>query len=109
MGVTPPTDRAAAAFERIAREYERDPRVSRGTMLVSEGLRVDGHFFAALAHGQLLVKLPRERVQELIGDGVAVPFRSGKGARIMKEWALVPPSATRRWKALVKEALTFVG
>ena len=100
--------RAASAFERLARRYASEKRVSRGQMLVSEGLRVEGRFFAALVNGQLLVKLPHERVAVLISTGIAAPFESGKG-RVAKEWALVSSSVTRRWPALADEALAFVG
>jgi hypothetical protein len=76
-------------------------------MLVSEGLRVDGRFFAALVGEQLLVKLPHDRVAELISSGIAQQFESGSG-RVMREWALVSRSAQRRWSALADEALKFV-
>jgi hypothetical protein len=96
-----------ATFERIARRCAADPRITRGTMLVSEGLRVDGRFFVALVGESLLVKLPRTRVDELVAAGLADRFESGKG-RVMKEWALVSPSAKRRWSGLASEALAFV-
>jgi hypothetical protein len=104
---SPPASAAAAAFERLARRYAANPRVSRGKMLRSEGLRVDGRFFAALAGERLLVKLPRERVDALIADGAGTPFESGKG-RIMKEWVLVSTRAVRRWPRLADDALAFV-
>jgi hypothetical protein len=100
--------RGQTAFERIARRYADDARVTRGKMLASEGLRVDGRFFVASVHGRLLVKLPQQRVQELISAGMEAPFESGKG-RVMKEWALVYPSTSRRWPALADESLRFVG
>lgn len=74
----------------------------------NEGLRVGGKIFAMLVRGELVVKLPRERVHELVDDGVAVRFDAGKG-RPMKEWASVGPGASRRWRGLVEEARTFVG
>jgi len=74
----------------------------------NEGLRVGGKIFAMLVRGELVVKLPRERVDELVDDGVAVRFDAGKG-RPMKEWASVGHGASRRWRGLVEEARTFVG
>ena len=74
----------------------------------NEGLRVSGKIFAMLVRGELVVKLPRDRVDELVDAGAARRFDAGKG-RPMKEWASVPASASRRWRGLVEEARTFVG
>ena len=74
----------------------------------NEGLRVSGKIFAMLVRDELVVKLPRDRVDELIDAGAARRFDAGKG-RPMREWASVPASASRRWRGLVEEARTFVG
>ena len=71
-------------------------------------LRVEEQFFATCDHrtGELMVKLPRERVQELIDGGSAHPFApSGQGCR---EWALVPERDEQRWAGLMAEARSFV-
>ena len=83
--------------------------VSSGTGFgQNEGLRVGGKIFAMLVRGELVVKLPRDRVDELVDAGVAVRFDAGKG-RPMKEWASVGPGASRRWRGIVEEARAFVG
>jgi hypothetical protein len=74
----------------------------------TEGLRISGKIFAMLAGGELVVKLPKDRVDGLVDSGVAKRFDAGKG-RPMKEWASIAPTASRRWKALVEEARAFVG
>ena len=74
----------------------------------SEGLRVSGKIFAMLVRGELVVKLPKGRVDELVDAGAARRFDAGKG-RPMKEWASVSASASRRWRGLVEEARSFVG
>ena len=74
----------------------------------NEGLRVSGKIYAMLVRGELVVKLPAVRVDELVDAGAARRVDAGKG-RPMKEWASVPVSASRRWKGLVEEARTFVG
>lgn len=74
----------------------------------TEGLRISGKIFAMLVGDELVVKLPKERVDELVDAGVAKRFDAGKG-RPMKEWASIAPSASRRWRDLVDEARTFVG
>jgi hypothetical protein len=83
--------------------------VSSGTGFgANEGLRVSGKIFAMLVRGELVVKLPKGRVDELVDVGAARRFDAGKG-RPMKEWASVPVSSSRRWKGLVEEARIFVG
>jgi TfoX/Sxy family transcriptional regulator of competence genes len=96
-------------WEPIARDQLSKRGVTGGTGFgTSEGLRVSGKIFAMLVRGELVVKLPRDRVDELVEAGAARRFDAWKG-RPMKEWASVPASASRRWKGLVEEARSFVG
>jgi TfoX/Sxy family transcriptional regulator of competence genes len=96
-------------WEPIARDQLAKRGVSGGTGFgTSEGLRISGKIFAMLVRGELVVKLPRDRVDELVEAGAARRFDAGKG-RPMKEWASIPASASRRWKGLVEEARSFVG
>jgi TfoX/Sxy family transcriptional regulator of competence genes len=96
-------------WEPIARDQLAKRGVTGGTGFgTNEGLRVSGKIFAMLVRGELVVKLPRDRVDELVDAGAARRFDSGKG-RPMREWASVPASASRRWRGLVEEARTFVG
>jgi TfoX/Sxy family transcriptional regulator of competence genes len=82
--------------------------VSEGTGFGSTpGLRVGGKIFAMLARGQLVAKLPKDRVDELVESGVGSRFDAGKG-RPMKEWVSVPIRHQRRWTQLAEEALAFV-
>jgi hypothetical protein len=82
--------------------------VSAGTGFgTNPGLRIQGKIFAMLVRGELVVKLPRDRVAELSDLGVGRMFDAGKG-RPMKEWLSVPARQGRRWEALVDEARTFV-
>ena len=80
----------------------------RSTMMGFPCLRIDGAFFASLEHrtGDLIVKLPAERVSEMIEAGEAEPFTPA--GRRFKEWALVTDRDETRWEALLQEALTFV-
>ncbi len=73
----------------------------------SEALKVNGAIFAMLTNGHLVVKLPKERVVALIGDGTGAPFNSGKGTP-MKEWVSVTVDDEETWLALAREALEFV-
>lgn len=83
--------------------------VSDGTMMGYPCLRVRGAFFASCDHrtGDLIVKLPRDRVTALIAAGEGQPF--APAGRVFKEWLLVPDRDDRRWEALLAEAYAFVG
>ena len=96
-------------WEPIAKQQRTGRDVTTGTGFgTNPGLRVSGKIFAMLVRGELVVKLPKDRVDELVEAGVARRFDAGKG-RPMKEWASVPANASRRWKGLVEEAKVFVG
>ena len=93
----------------IAKAQLASREVTAGTGFgKTEGLRISGKIFAMLVGSELVVKLPKDRVDELVDAGVAKRFDAGKG-RPMKEWASVSSSASRRWKDLVEEARAFVG
>ena len=109
MTAEPREDQADRAFDRIAQRLLADPRVSAGTGFGSgAGLRVGNKIFAMVRRGDLVVKLPRPRVEELIGAGVAGRFDPRGDGRLMREWASVPLSHRRRWSRLVHEALAYV-
>ncbi len=74
----------------------------------SSALRVDGRIFAMVSRGRLVLKLPPQRVAELIGSGDGDPYDAGKG-RPMKEWVSLEPEQQDNWLDLATEALEFVG
>ncbi|MEU4497534.1 MmcQ/YjbR family DNA-binding protein [Streptomyces sp. NPDC023998] len=85
------------------------PDVATGTMMGFPCLRVAGAFFASCdPHtGDLVVKLPRERVEELITAGIGKPF--APAGRTFREWVLIDDRDEARWTELIDEALLFVG
>jgi len=96
-------------FASIAETHLRARGVTSGTGFGgNQGLRFNGKVFAMLVRGELVVKLPRDRVADLTSSGVGRPFDAGKG-RPMKEWLSVPTKHSRRWSALVDEAREFAG
>jgi len=100
---------AETRFDAIVEPFSGDPRVTRGTGFGSSpGLRVDGRIFAMLVRGGLVVKLPRQRVAELVDAGTARWFDAGKG-RPMREWAWISVAQASDWPELVAEAYEFVG
>jgi hypothetical protein len=82
--------------------------VTRSTMMGFPCLRVNGGFFASFdrKNGHLVVKLPAERVAELVATGAAFPF--APAGRVFREWAAISSSASERWPRLLDEALAFV-
>jgi fermentation-respiration switch protein FrsA (DUF1100 family) len=70
-------------------------------------LRVDGRIFAMFVRGELVVKLPAARIDELIEAGAGRRFDANKGTP-MKEWLSVDPAAALDWTAIAREALAHV-
>jgi hypothetical protein len=66
----------------------------------------NGKIFAMLVRGALVVKLPKERVDELVEAGHGTRFDPGHG-RLMREWIAVEADALP-WVALAKEGHQFV-
>ena len=54
----------------------------------SSVLNVNGKIFAMCRKGDLVVKLPKERVDELVAERKGTRFDPGHG-RIMKEWIVI--------------------
>jgi hypothetical protein len=81
--------------------------VSRRRMFSSENaFSVNGKIFAMLTRGCFVVKLPKERVDDLVDAGKGKRFDSGQG-RLMKEWISVE-AGVLPWVALAKEAHSYV-
>jgi hypothetical protein len=57
--------------------------------------------------GELVVKLPRQCVDELIASGTGSRFDRGHG-RLMKEWISIAPRHRHDWSKLAEEAWRFV-
>ena len=69
-------------------------------------LRYRRKIFAMLVRSQLVVKLPRARVDELVTGGHGDRFDANKGTPI-KEWFSLDPASELPWPALAREALDF--
>ena len=82
--------------------------ITEGKGFGSSGqLKVRGRIFAMLVRGELVLKLPRARVDQLVESGEGTRFDAGKG-KPMREWCVLSPASTRRWLPLAEEALNFV-
>jgi TfoX/Sxy family transcriptional regulator of competence genes len=106
------TPSAGERFARLVDEFADAPGVglpgqSARRGFGSSALRVHGSIFAMVSGDRLVVKLPRARVDTLIGTGIGETFDAGKG-RPMKEWLTVLGDDHETWLALSREALQFV-
>jgi hypothetical protein len=90
-------------------------RTAQGVSSVTEGkgfgssgqLKVDGRIFAMLVRGELVLKLPSRRVEELVKSREGKNFDAGKG-RPMREWFVLSPTSKEDWSLLAAEAYGFV-
>lgn len=80
----------------------------KGTMMGFPCLRTQGQFFASLEKdtGDLIVKLPADRVAAMIEEGEAIAF--APNGRKFREWARVPDVDEKKWASLLEEAREFV-
>jgi len=94
-------------FAPVVAAFANDRRVGRKKMFSSNAvLTVNGRIFAMVVKGKLVVKLPKERADQLVRDGDGKYFDPGHG-RLMKEWVAVP-SGRSHWVQLSREAYHFV-
>jgi hypothetical protein len=94
-------------FAPIVAAFSADRHVKCGRMFSSNSvLNVNGKIFAMLTKGNLVVKLPKARVDQLVSGGVGTHFNPGHG-RLMKEWVVVR-SGKLPWIDLAREAHSFV-
>jgi TfoX/Sxy family transcriptional regulator of competence genes len=98
---------ADALFDEISRTFLRSPNVTTAKMFGGSALKVKNKVFACFYKGKLVLKLPSERVDELVSAGGAVHFDSGTG-RPAKEWVAIDPSRGKEWRVLAKDAQKFV-
>jgi hypothetical protein len=80
-----------------------DAAVVEGQMMGMPALKAEGKMFGGLFEGELVAKLGRERVQELIANGRARQFDPSGRDRPMKDWARLP-EPDDDWIALAQEA-----
>ena len=73
----------------------------------SGALTVDGSIFAMTVDGSLVLKLPADRVRQMVASGDGEPFATAKG-RAMREWVRVPTADAVTDLVLAREALEHV-
>jgi hypothetical protein len=71
-----------------------------------ESLKTQKKMFALFSKDKFIVKLPKERVEELINSGNGLPYDYGNG-KIMKEWVIIPEENVDKCIEYASEAKTF--
>ena len=94
-------------FWALAESLLAQSAVTRSTMMGFPCLRVNGTFFACVERGtgNLIVKLPADRVNELVASGAGIPF--APSGRTFREWVACPVRDEAEWAALLDEARAF--
>lgn len=101
-----------AAYAKIVRALSSSAGVTTGTKgrrgFGSSALRTKDKIFAMISSKEaFVVKLPKQRVDELVASGAGRRFDPGRG-RIMKEWIELDSVSQDSWLKLAKEARSFV-
>ncbi len=94
-------------FDPIVAVFANDRNVGQMKMFGSVGLKVKGKVFTFYRKGDLVLKLPEDRVAELVKSKKGKLFDPGHG-RTSKAWIEVSPKAAKEWRALSKESYAFV-
>jgi hypothetical protein len=95
-------------YRTVVHELRADPEVSEALMMGRPSLKRGSKMFGGFRDGELLLKLGRERVDELVSAGRARPFDPSGAGRPMAGWALIG-EPTDDWLALADEARAAVG
>ena len=95
-------------LDALADDYLSRPGVDWGRMFSTTGLRVRGKVFGLVNHqGQLMVKIPAARADELESTGAAA--RIIMKGRVMREWVEMPYEAGEQaWRSLLDEAYAYL-
>ena len=71
-----------------------------------ESLKIRKKMFVMFNKERFIVKLPKERVKDLLNSGEGKPYDPGNG-KIMKEWVIIPEEQSDKWISFTSEAMEF--
>jgi len=100
-------DDARVLYDELTDDLLYDPAIGRATMMGYPCVRLAGRFLASYDDKAacLVVKLPRERVSELVENGDGDPF--APAGKVFREWVSVPAVDRRLLQTLLAEAVDF--
>ncbi|GAW49213.1 MULTISPECIES: hypothetical protein [unclassified Nocardioides] len=102
-----PDAAARELYEELTDDLLYDPAIGRATMMGYPCVRLAGKFLASYDDKTrcLVVKLPRQRVTELIENGVGDPF--APAGKVFREWVAITAADRELWQSLLAEAADF--
>jgi hypothetical protein len=94
-------------YEELTDDLLYDPAIGRATMMGYPCVRLAGRFLASFDDkaGCLVVKLPRDRVGELVETGIGDPF--APAGKVFREWVSIRVVDRELWRDLLYEAVDF--
>jgi hypothetical protein len=94
-------------YDELTDDLLYDPAIGRATMMGYPCVRLAGRFLASYDDKAacLVVKLPRERVAELIETGVGDSF--APAGKVFREWVTIARPDREVWSTLLAEAVDF--
>ena len=95
-------------FEDLVDDLLAEPGVTPpgGGGFGRSAVRWQGRIFVMFVRGQLVLKLPAQRVDELVERGEGDRFDANKGTP-MREWLSLDAAGSEPWLPLAREALAF--
>jgi hypothetical protein len=98
---------ARALYDTLTDDLLYDPAIGRATMMGYPCVRLAGRFLASYDDkaGSLVVKVPHDRVAELVENGSGDPF--APAGRVFREWVSIPTVDYTLWHTLLAEAVDF--
>jgi hypothetical protein len=100
-------DAARDLYDELTDDLLYDPAIGRATMMGYPCLRLAGRFLASYDDKVdcLVVKLPSERVTELVETGTGEPF--APAGKVFREWVAIRSVDRTLWQTLLAEAVDF--
>ena len=94
-------------YKALTNKLVRLQGVEESTVMGTHCLRYKGDFFTMWFDREdaLIVKLPADRVNELIDSGEGKPFNFTK--KQFKEWVLIPAERAKDFEKSAREALDY--
>ena len=100
-------DDPRALYDELTDDLLYDPAIGRATMMGYPCVRLAGRFLASYDDkgACLVVKLPLERVTELVESGAGDPF--APAGKVFREWVSITAVDRGLWERLLGEAVDF--